>query len=111
MSNTIVELRQLSEEEQKRAEAYYREKRQYDEASALGQAWREGFILSYAESVAAERNAMIEEMLKNGSTEEDINKIKAAFEEHDAALAREAYAKSKFKQKLLEKYRVENRCS
>ena len=64
MSDTIVELRQLSEEEQKHAEAYYREKRQHDEASALGQAWREGFILSYAESVAAERNAMIEEMLK-----------------------------------------------
>jgi len=110
MSDTIVELRQLSEDEQERAEAYYREKRQHDEASALGRAWREGFILSYAKRMAAERNALIEEMLKNGSTEEDINKVKAAFEEHDAAFAREAYAKSEFKQKLLEKYRAENEC-
>ena len=42
MADTIVMLRQLSADEQIRMEAYYREKRMHDEASALGSARREG---------------------------------------------------------------------
>lgn len=42
VKNTIVMLRQLSADEKVRQEAYYREKRLHDEASALGTARREG---------------------------------------------------------------------
>lgn len=40
--DTIVMLRQISADEQVKMEAYYREKRLHDEASALGSARREG---------------------------------------------------------------------
>ena len=42
IKDTIVMLRQLSADEKIRMEAYYREKRLHDEASALGSAKREG---------------------------------------------------------------------
>lgn len=42
VKNTIVMLRELSADEKVRQEAYYREKRLHDEASALGSARREG---------------------------------------------------------------------
>ena len=64
VKDTIVMLRQLSADEQVRQEAYYREKRLHDEATALGSARREG--------KAEERAAIAENMRKNGFTEEQI---------------------------------------
>ena len=60
VKDTIVMLRQLSADEQVRMEAHYREKRLHDEATALGSARRE------------ERDAIVENMRKNGFTEEQI---------------------------------------
>lgn len=60
VKDTIVMLRQLSADEQVRMEAHYREKRLHDEATALGSARRE------------ERDAIAENMRKNGFTEEQI---------------------------------------
>ena len=68
VKGTIVMLRQLSADEQMRQEAYYREKRLHDEATALGSARREG----NAEGKAEERAAIAENMRKNGFTEEQI---------------------------------------
>lgn len=42
VKKAIVVLRELNADEQLRAEAYYREKRLHDEATALGHARREG---------------------------------------------------------------------
>ena len=42
MAEIVVEYAKLSADEQIRMEAYYREKRMHDEASALGSARREG---------------------------------------------------------------------
>ncbi|MBQ8135623.1 MAG: hypothetical protein IJ192_14695 [Clostridia bacterium] len=47
----IVMLRQLSADEQVRQEAFYREKRLHDEASALGHARREGKAEGRAEGI------------------------------------------------------------
>lgn len=44
VKDTIVMLRQLSADENVRQEAYYREKRLHDEATALGHARREGML-------------------------------------------------------------------
>ena len=62
--DTIVMLRQLSADEKVKMEAYYREKRLHDEASALGSARREG--------EEKERKKIAERMRKNGFTEEQI---------------------------------------
>ena len=43
VKKTIVKLRELSEDEQLRRQAFYREIRLHDEATALGTARREGF--------------------------------------------------------------------
>jgi len=58
--DTIVMLRQLSADEQVKMEAYYREKRLHDEASALSYARKE------------ERKAIADRMRRNGFTEEQI---------------------------------------
>ncbi len=42
IGDTIVMLRELSADDKIRQEAYYREKRLHDEATALGHARREG---------------------------------------------------------------------
>ena len=68
VQDTIVMLRHLSADQQVRQEAYYREKLLHDEASALGSARREG----EAKGKAEERNAIAENMRKNGFTEEQI---------------------------------------
>ncbi len=68
VQDTIVMLRHLSADQQVRQEAYYREKLLHDEASALGNARREG----EAKGKAEERNAIAENMRKNGFTEEQI---------------------------------------
>ena len=49
VKETIVRLRRLSANERIRQEAYYREKRLHDEASALGHARREGIAEGRAE--------------------------------------------------------------
>ena len=71
VKDTIVMLRQLSADEQVREEAYYREKRLHDEASALGSARREGEAIG----VAKERAFLIERMRKKGYTEEQIQEL------------------------------------
>ena len=48
---TIVVLRELNADEQVRREAFYREKRLHDEATALGNARREGVIETLASLV------------------------------------------------------------
>lgn len=65
--DTIVMLRQLSADEQVRQEAYYREKRLHDEATALGNARREG--------KAELREEKISQMRKLGFTEEQIQAV------------------------------------
>ena len=52
VKETIVMLRQLSADEKVRQEAYYREKRLHDEATALGTARREGIAEGRAEGRA-----------------------------------------------------------
>lgn len=64
VKDTIVMVRQLSADQKIRQEAYYREKRMHDEASALGTARREGR--------REERIVLAENMRKNGFTEEQI---------------------------------------
>ena len=62
-----VVLRELNADDQLRAEAYYREKRLHDEASALGNARREG---------RAERDAeLIAKWRLKGYTEEQIKEL------------------------------------
>ena len=64
VKDTIVILRQMNADEQLRKEAFYREKRLHDEASALGGARREGEAKAYLK--------LTENMRKNGFTEEQI---------------------------------------
>ena len=65
--DTIVILRELNADEKVKQEAYYREKRLHDEASALGNARREGRAERAAELIAKWR-------LK-GYTEEQIKEL------------------------------------
>ena len=69
--DTIVILRELNADEKVKQEAYYREKRLHDEASALGCARREGL----AEGLAEGRLEVIRQMKKSGMTEEQIQAI------------------------------------
>ena len=81
--DTIVMLRQLSADEQVRQEAYYREKRLHDEATALGNARREGKAEGKAEGrvegkiegKAELREEKISQMRKLGFTEEQIQAV------------------------------------
>ena len=73
--DTIVMLRQLSADEQVRQEAYYREKRLHDEATALGNARREGKAEGKAEGRAELREEKISQMRKLGFTEEQIQAV------------------------------------
>ena len=84
---TIVKLRELSADEKLKRDAYYREKRLHDEASAIIGSRREGRAEGLAEGLAEgraegraeERNAIIESMRKNGFTDEQIvNALKDA---------------------------------
>ena len=96
---TIVKLRELSADEKLKKEAYYREKRLHDEASAIIGSRREGRAEGLAEGLAEgraeglaegraegraegltegmekERNIIIENMKKNGFTEEQIKLV------------------------------------
>ncbi len=79
VQQTIVMLREMSADEKIRQEAYYREKRLLDEASALGSARREGKEEGLAEGRAEGRNAreaeIIANMRNNGFTEEQIKLV------------------------------------
>ena len=68
---TVVMLRELSADEKVRREAYYREKRLHDEATALGHARREGIV----EGVAKSKAEIAAKMRKQGYTEEQIKKL------------------------------------
>ena len=88
---TIVKLRELSADEKLRQEAYYREKRLHDEASAIRGSLREGMERGMAKGMAKgraegmakgmakgrteERNIILENMKKNGFTEEQIKLV------------------------------------
>lgn len=67
VQQTIVMLRKLNADERVRQEAFYREKRLHDEASALGNARREGR--------AEERSKIADTMRKKGYTEEQIKDL------------------------------------
>ena len=77
--DTIVILRELNADAKVKQEAYYREKRLHDEASALGHARREGIaegLEKGREEGRAEGEArIIEQMKKSGMTEEQIQNI------------------------------------
>lgn len=79
IQEAIVILRQMSADEKIRQEAYYREKRLHDEASAMGGAKREGIEIvraeGMAESKAEERQETINKMKALGFTEEQIKAI------------------------------------
>ena len=91
VKKTIVMLRELSADEKVRQEAFYREKRIHDEATALNGARKEGIEIGRAEGLAeglsegitkgrAEGltegiNEMIEKMRKSGMSEEQIKSI------------------------------------
>ena len=88
---TIVKLRELSADEKLKREAYYREKRMHDEASAIIGSRREGRAEGLAEGLAKglaegrekglaegrtkERDIIIKNMRKNGFTEEQIKLV------------------------------------
>ena len=87
VQKTIVMLRELSADEKVRQEAFYREKRIHDEATALGGALREGIEIGRAEGRAEGKaegraegiieaiNRMAEKMRKAGFSEEQIKQI------------------------------------
>ncbi len=73
--DTIVMLRKLSADDKVRQVAYYREKQQHDEASALGHARREGKAEGIAEGRAEERNLLVQMMHQKGYSEEQIKDL------------------------------------
>ena len=72
---TIFIVRNLSGDEKIRQEAYYREKRLHDEATALGHARREGIAQGRAEGRAEIRKEMAQRMREKGMTEDEIRSI------------------------------------
>lgn len=75
IKDTIVMLRQLSSDEKIRQEAYYREKRLHDEATALGNARREGRAEGRVEGRVERDTELIEKWRKKGMTEEQIRDL------------------------------------
>ena len=71
VNKTIVMLRELSADEKVRQEAYYREKRLHDEATALGNARREGV----AEGITKERVKITDRLRSRGMSEEEIKDL------------------------------------
>ena len=68
-------LRKLNADERVRQEAFYREKRLHDEASALGSARREGEAKGIVKGRAEERSKIADTMRKKGYTEEQIKDL------------------------------------
>lgn len=75
VQQTIVMLRKLNADERVRQEAFYREKRLHDEASALGSARREGEAKGIVKGRAEERSKIADTMRKKGYTEEQIKDL------------------------------------
>ncbi len=79
IQKTIVMLRELSADEKVRQEAFYRERRIHDEATALNGAMREGIEIGRAEGKTEGKkeaiNEMVEKMRKAGFSEEQIKQI------------------------------------
>lgn len=83
VQDAIVILRQMSADEKIRQEAYYREKRLHDEASAMGGAKREGIEIGKAEGIemgkaegiAKERQETINKMRALGFTDKQIKAV------------------------------------
>lgn len=81
--DTIVILRELNADEKVRQEAYYREKRLHDEATALSYARREGEAvglkkgetIGLAKGVEKERQETITKLRAMGMTDDDIKKF------------------------------------
>ncbi len=73
VQDTIVMLRHLNADEKVRQEAYYREKLLHDEASALGNARREGEAKGRAEGEEKKENEIILKMYKKGKSPEQIS--------------------------------------
>ena len=79
VNKTILIIRNLSGDEKIRQEAYYREKRLHDEATALGHARREGIAQGRAEGLTQGRAETIREMTQRmrdrGMTDDEIKAI------------------------------------
>ncbi len=85
VQDTIVMLRHLSADQQVRQEAYYREKLLHDEASALGNARREGIaegraegkaegeVIGLAKGEEKKEAEIITKMYKKGKSPEEIS--------------------------------------
>lgn len=73
--DTIVILRELNADEKVRQEAYYREKRLHDEATALSYARREGEAVGLKKGVEKERQETIAKLRAMGMTDDDIKKF------------------------------------
>ena len=80
INETIVMLREMSADEKIRQEAYYREKRLHDEATALGGARREGIAEGIEIGRAEGIDKMIAGMRIAGFTEEQIEAAKKAMQ-------------------------------
>lgn len=72
VKKTVVILKELSSDEKIQQEAFYREKRLHDEATALGHARREGEAIGMAKGRAEERQNMFERLKQKGYTDEQI---------------------------------------
>ena len=75
VKKTIVLLRKLSADEQIRQEAYYREKRMYDEESAMIASRREGRAEGRAEGADALREELTRKWREKGMTDEQIRAL------------------------------------
>ncbi len=79
IQDTIVILRHLSADEKNRQEAYYREKRLYDEANALSNAERKGIMIGREEGREEGKAEAIESLKdmwrKQGFSEDKIKEI------------------------------------
>ena len=75
VQKTIVKLRELSADERIRQEAYYREKRLHDEATALNGARREGIAIGKDLGRAEFADEMVVRMRNMGMSEEEIRRI------------------------------------
>ena len=81
VQDTIVMLRHLSADQQVRQEAYYSEKLLHDEASALGNARREGIaegkaegeVIGLAKGEEKKEAEIITKMYKKGKSPEEIS--------------------------------------
>ena len=83
VQDTIVMLRHLSADQQVRQEAYYREKLLHDEASALGNARREGIAEGRAEGRA------------EGKAEGEVIGLAKGEEKKEAEIITKMYKKGK----------------